>query len=221
MIESTFAWISRAETLWHEGQTTEARAALCSLAQDMTAKWWARLESLHVLARLVLKDDAVCSTQAMLAELPAEGKQNIQLEIPAEGKQNIQLEIAELLAAEEKNTARFMFASDTIRWNAAQLLSQFPGQRELVEQVWEELARNGTYEKVRICAVDKLRERGRADVLVEIGGNQSTVPLVRKRVAAALRELGQAREAEAILRDMDSTKIKMDWTSPGLVDTAG
>jgi hypothetical protein len=126
-------------------------------------------------------------------------------ELPAEGKQNIQLEIAELLAAEEKNTARFMFASDTIRWNAAQLLSQFPGQRELVEQVWEELARNGTYEKVSICAVDKLKERGRADVLVQIGGNQSTVPLVRKRVAAALRELGQASEAEAILRDMDST----------------
>ena len=198
MIESTFARISRAETLWHEGQTTEARAALCSLAQDMTAKWWARLESLHVLARLVLKDNAVCSSQAMLAELPAEGKQNIQLEI------------AELLAAEEKNTARFMFASDMIRWNATQLLSQFPGQRELVEQVWEELARNGTYEKVSICAVDKLKERGRADVLVQIGGNQSTVPLVRKRVAAALRELGQASEAEAILRDMDSTYYKMD-----------
>jgi hypothetical protein len=56
-----------------------------------------------------------------------------------------------------------------------------------------------------MCAVDKLKERGRADVLVQIGGNQSTVPLVRKRVAAALRELGQASEAEAILQDMDST----------------
>ena len=103
-----------------------------------------------------------------------------------------------------------MFASDMTRWNTTQLLSQFPGQRELVEQVWEELARNGKYEKVSICAVDKLKERGRADVLVEIGGNQSTVPLVRKRVAAALRELGQASEAEAILRDMDSTYYKMD-----------
>ena len=142
MIESTFARISRAETPWHEGQTTEARAALCSLAQDMRPQNGGHaLESLHALARLVLKDNAVCSSQAMLAELPAEGKQNIQLEI------------AELLAAEEKNTARFMFASDMIRWNATQLLSQFPGQRELVEQVWEELARNGKYEKVSICAV--------------------------------------------------------------------
>ena len=103
-----------------------------------------------------------------------------------------------------------MFASDMTRWNTTQLLSQFPGKRELVEQVWEELARNGKYEKVSICAVDKLKERRRADVLVEIGGNQSTVPLVRKRVAAALRELGQASEAEAILRDMDSTYYKMD-----------
>ena len=89
MTGGRFARISRAEAFGHEGQTHEARAALCSLAQDTTEILWARVESVHALARLGLKDDAVRIAHAMRVESPAEDE---------EDEQTIQLEIAELLA---------------------------------------------------------------------------------------------------------------------------
>ena len=92
MTGGRFARISRAEALGHGGQTHEARVALCSLAQDTTEILWARVESVHALDRLGLKDDAVRIAHAMRVESPAEDEED------EEDEQTIQLEIAELLA---------------------------------------------------------------------------------------------------------------------------
>jgi len=275
MTGGRFARISRAEALEHGGQIHEARAALCSLAQDTSEIWWARLESVNALVRLGLKDDAVHISHAMLAELPVEGKQDTQIEIaeilarlgegPAlilailrhktvgRGRNlasafktlgmlgyldellslardldvglNIRFgatsalirfgrseEAEDILqgwanpTAEVKNTPWFKaLSSDAgLRCEAARQLSQFPGQRKLAEQVWDEVARGDAGENARIAAVDGLWRHGRADVLLKIGADQSIPPKLQKRVVAWLAHLGYKSEAEAILRDRES-----------------
>ena len=323
MTGGRFARISRAEAFGHEGQTHEARAALCSLAQDTTEILWARVESVQALARLGLKDDAVRIAHAMRAESPAEDEEDDQT-----------LEIAELLAqlgegptfllailrrgfdgrgrtldsalktlgslghldellslardldvsitarfgatetlirfgrseeavailqgwanptAEVKNTAwykelafdaglRLLAAqalirygrieegkgtllglvnptteiknasgySEEHRWAAGKALSQFPEHRQLVEQVWEEIARTEKYMKaynikVRRGAIMKLKENKQVGALLDIESNRSTPAELRKYIAAALGELGHTRDAEAIARDIEPT----------------
>ena len=51
MAERWYPQILQAETLWQEGQKHQACAALMSIALNTSAIWWARLESLQVLAR--------------------------------------------------------------------------------------------------------------------------------------------------------------------------
>jgi thioredoxin-like negative regulator of GroEL len=97
-----------------------------------------------------------------------------------------------------------------IRWGAAQALSQFPEQRQLVEQVWEEIARTERFMKaynikLRKRAIQKLKENKQVRALLDIGSNRSTPPVLRKYIAAALLELGHMRDAEAIARDIGPT----------------
>jgi ATPase subunit of ABC transporter with duplicated ATPase domains len=97
--------------------------------------------------------------------------------------------------------------SEELRWAAGKALSQFPEHRQLVEQVWEEIARTEKYMKaynikVRKVAITKLKENKQVRALLDIGSNRSTYAELRKDIAAALGELGHTREAEAIARDI-------------------
>ena len=88
MAERWYPQILQAETLWQEGQKDQACAVLSSIALNTSAIRWARMESLQVLARLGLKDEAISIARTMLDELSA-----------GDNAEKIRLEIAQLLAA--------------------------------------------------------------------------------------------------------------------------
>jgi len=89
MTKRMYPLIIQAETLWQEGQKHQACAALSSIALNTSTKWWARLESLQVLARLGLRDETISIARTMLGELSAGHNDEL-------GK--IRVEIAQLLA---------------------------------------------------------------------------------------------------------------------------
>ena len=95
--------------------------------------------------------------------------------------------------------------SESVRWSAVHTLSRFPDQRQLVEEVTAELAHNAQYVKVRVLAVEKLREQRQVEVLLHLGADRSAPPNIRKLVAASLLELGHTREAEALAREIGPT----------------
>ena len=271
MAERWYPQILQAETLWQEGQKQQACAALMSIALNTSAIWWARLESLQVLARLGLKDEALSIAQTMLGELSAGDKEKTRLEIAqllaglGHTKEASDLVLAivrgpssingalEALATlggleeivsltrdvsvdpfrritaasvlirfgrlEEGKAVLLELANPTadrknsvedyeeIRWEAGKALSPFPEHRQLVEQVWEEIARTEKYRKdynimVRRGAIMRLKANKQVRALLNIGSDETTPAWLRKDIAAALFELGHTRDAEAIARDI-------------------
>ena len=104
--------------------------------------------------------------------------------------------------SEIKNTFEIY---EEIRWGAVEALCPFPEERPLIEQASVELARHGTYEKVRILAVERLKEHKQVSMLLDIGSNCSIPPSIRKHVGVVLMQLGRQQEAEAITQDMGPT----------------
>jgi len=101
MTERMYPQIIHAETLWQGGQRHQACAALSSIALNTSGMWWARLESLQVLARLGLANEAISIARTMLGELSTGHKE-----------EKTRLEIAQLLAGlgETREASALMLA---------------------------------------------------------------------------------------------------------------